>query len=127
MVSVEWLVTVQKELLQKMADMLRALNGGYIKVINEGENEVTIALPEDPATIKLPQDVQRKKVKNNPSCCEVWNQEEGGKMESFLKRKVTFSCKNCKEKMTRQTTISYTRKIKTYYLCAQCGKTRFHK
>lgn len=74
MVLIEWLIEVDKIILEEKnsAEVIKSLNGGYIKVIKEEKDKVTIAIPKDPEKIKLPSSIRRKKVKNNPSCYERW-------------------------------------------------------
>lgn len=74
MVYIEWLVEVNRKLLPFVFPRIKELNGGYIKIIKEGENSITIAIGKNPEEINL-EKVQRIKAIDNPSCWERWEPE----------------------------------------------------
>jgi hypothetical protein len=81
MVQIEWLVKTEKDVLNKpsVAEMLKELNGGYIKIIKAAEEEIVIALPVDPKKVNLPNEIKRERVKNDHSCYEKWKQRREDK------------------------------------------------
>jgi hypothetical protein len=72
---VEWLIRVEKAILlnNQLTEVLKSMNGGYIKIIKETKDEIIIALPINPEKLNLPKEVKREKVKNDPSCWERWS------------------------------------------------------
>jgi hypothetical protein len=71
---VEWLIRVEKAILlnNQLTEVLKSMNGGYIKIIKETKDEIIIALPINPEKLNLPKEVKRERVKNDPSCWERW-------------------------------------------------------
>lgn len=74
MVLIEWLIKTNINILKHpgISEKLKSLNGGYIKVIEKKDKETIIALPISPEEIKLPENIKRKKIKNEPSVYEEW-------------------------------------------------------
>lgn len=72
MIFAEYLIRVEKEALAIVSSTIREINGGYVKVVKEEENTVTIAIGENPEKINLPQKIHRIKIENDHSCWEQW-------------------------------------------------------
>lgn len=72
MTLAEWLIKVEKEALTIVSPIIKEINGGYIKIIQEKEKSVTIAIGEDPQKITLPKEIKRTRIKQDHSCWERW-------------------------------------------------------